>query len=54
MAAMLEDTLPPAHDDSPVDAGESVLVSREMLERLQGELQFSKSRIEALNVEVAR
>jgi len=58
MAAMLEDTLPPAHDDSPVDAGESVLVSREMLEqiirRMQGELQFSKTRIEALNFEVAR
>ena len=54
MAAMLEDTLPTTPDASPADAGESVLVSREMFERLQGELQFSKTRIEALNFEVAR
>ncbi len=31
-----------------------MLVSREMFERLRGELQFSKTRIEALNFEVAR
>ena len=58
MAAMLKDTLPPPPDASPADAGKSVLVSREMLEqiirRMQGELQFSKTRIEALNFEVAR
>ena len=54
MAAMLQDTPPPPPDASPADAGESVLVLREMLERLQGELQFSKTRIEALNFEVAR
>ena len=54
MAAMLEDTLPTTRDASSTDAGESVLVSREMFERLQGELQFSKTRIEALNFEVAR
>jgi transposase len=41
-------------DASSADAGESVLGSREMFERLQGELQFSKTRIEALNFEVAR
>lgn len=54
MAAMLEDTLPTTADASPADAGESVLVSRDLFERLQGELQFSKARIEALNFEVAR
>lgn len=54
MAAMLKDTPPPPPDASPADAGESVFVLREMLERLQGQLQFSKTRIEALNFEVAR
>ena len=54
MAAMLEDTLPTTHDASPVEAGESVLVLREVIERMQAELRFSKTRIEALNFEVAR
>jgi transposase len=51
---MLEHTLPATADASPADAGESVLVSRDLFERLQGELRFSKTRIEALNFEVAR
>ena len=54
MAAMLEDTRPPSPDASPADAGESVLVSRELFERMQAELQFEKTRNAALNFEVAR
>ena len=54
MAAMLEDTLSPPADASPVDAGESVLVSRELFDRMQAELQFEKTRNAALNFEVAR
>jgi len=54
MAAMLEDTLPATTDASPADAGESVLVSRELFERMQAELQFEKTRNAALNFEVAR
>lgn len=54
MAAMLEDTLPTARDASPADAGESVLELREMIERMQAELQFEKTRNAALNFEVAR
>lgn len=47
MAAMLEDTLPATHDASPADAGESVQVLRELLARLQAELKFKQTRIEA-------
>jgi transposase len=54
MAAMLEDTLPMTADALPADAGESVLVSRELFERMQAELQFEKTRNAALNFEVAR
>ena len=54
MAAMLEDTLPTTPDASPADTGESVLVSRELFERMQAELQFEKTRNAALNFEVTR
>jgi len=57
MTAMLEDTLPTTRDASLADAGESVLVSREMFERferMQADLQFEKTRNAALNLEVAR
>lgn len=54
MAAMLEDTHPTTRDASSADAGASVLELREMIERMQGELKFSKTRIEALNFEIAR
>ena len=49
---MLEDTNTAALESSS-DVG-TVMVSRELLERLQGELKFSQARIEALNFEVAR
>ena len=49
MAAMLEDTLPTTHDASSTDAGESVLELREVIERMQAELQFEKTRNAALN-----
>jgi len=51
---MLQDTLPTTPDASPGDAGESVLVSRELFERMQAELRFEKTRNAALNFEVAR
>jgi len=54
MAAMLQDTLPTTRDASPADAGESVVVSRELFERMQAELQLEKTRNAALNFEVAR
>lgn len=54
MAAMLEDASPTLPDATLAAAGESVLVSREMFERLQGELQFERTRKAALNFEVAR
>ena len=59
MAAMFEDTLPTTPDASPADAtpaeaGESVLVSRELFQRMQAELHFEKTRNAALNFEVAR
>ena len=34
--------------------GDSVLVSRELIERLQAELKFNQTKIEALNFEIAR
>ncbi len=54
MAAMLEDTLPTTRDASSTDAGESMIVSRDVFERMQAELHFEKTRNAALNFEVAR
>ena len=54
MAAMLEDTLPTTRDAPPAEAGELVLELREVIERIQAELQFEKTRNAALNFEVAR
>ena len=54
MAAMLEDTRATTRDASPADAGESVLELRGVIERMQAELQFEKTRNAALNFEVAR
>ena len=54
MAAMLQDTTQAAPDASGADAGGSVLVPREVFERMQAELQFEKTRNEALNFEIAR
>jgi transposase len=39
--------------DAP-DPSDVVLVSRDLLDRLQGELKFKQTRIDALNFEVAR
>ena len=36
------------------DSSDVVLVSRDVIERMQGEIQFQKTRIEALNFELAR
>ncbi len=49
---MLEDTNTTALESS--SDVQTVVVSRELLERLQGELKFSQARIEALNFEIAR
>jgi len=49
---MLEDTNTAALESS--SDVQTVMVSRELFERLQGELKFSQARIEALNFEVAR
>lgn len=49
---MLEGTDPHTFDTSPAD--DAVLVSRDLIERLQGELKFKQARIEALNFEIAR
>lgn len=54
MAAMLQDTTPTTPQASPDDAGESMLGLRELIARMQSELQFEKTRNEALNLEVAR
>ena len=54
MAAMLKDTTQATPDASCADAGESVIVSRDLFERMQAELQFEKTRNEALNFEIAR
>ena len=43
----------PATSTAPA-AADAVLVSRDLFERLQGELKFQKTRIEALNFEIAR
>ena len=49
---MLEDTNTATLESS--SAMDTVMVSRELFERLQGELKFSQARIAALNFEVAR
>ena len=54
MAAMLEDAPSKTPDASRADADESVVEMRELLERMQGELQFEKTRNAALNFEIAR
>ena len=54
--AMLEasqtDSQTPAPETSPAD--DSVLHTRHVIERMQAELKFSQTRIEALNFEIAR
>ena len=59
MAAMLEDMAQarpdqPATDRAATDTGDSVLVARDFIERMQAELQFEKTRNEALSFEIAR
>ena len=54
MAAMLEDAPSTTPDALRADAAESVVEMRELLERMQGELQFEKTRNAALNFEIAR
>ena len=44
----------PPHSPDALRAQDTVLVSRELLERMQGELKLSQTRIEALNFEIAR
>jgi transposase len=54
--AMLDASHTPAPSASPVSdaASESVLVSREVIERLQAQVKFEQTRNEALNFEIAR
>ena len=52
IAAMLEASDAQTLDTLPAD--DAVLVSRELIERLQDELKFEKTRNEALNFEIAR
>ena len=54
MAAMLQDTTQATPDASCADADESVLVSRDLFERMQGEIKFNQTKIDALNLEIAR
>ncbi len=49
---MLEASDTPTPDTSPTD--DSVRVSRELVERLQAEIKFKQTKIEALNFEIAR
>ncbi len=51
---MLEATAQTSPDAACADPLETVTVAREMLERMQSELKFSKTRIDALNFEIAR
>ena len=50
--AMLDASDTPTLDTSP--ASDSVLESRQLIERLQAELKFKQTKIEALNFEIAR
>ena len=50
--AMLEASDMPTPDTSPASA--SALVSRQLIERLQAEVKFERTRNEALNFEIAR
>ena len=50
--AMLEASDMPTPDTSP--ASDSVLGSRQLIERLQAEVKFERTRNEALNLEIAR
>ena len=52
IVAMLEGSDAQTLDTLPAD--DAVLVSRDVLERMQAELKFKQTRIEALNVEIAR
>jgi transposase len=54
--AMLDASHTPTLDTSPASgsASDSVLVPRELIERMQAELKFKQTRIEALNFEIAR
>jgi len=52
LLAMLEASNPHTPDTPP--AVDAVLVSRDLLERMQSELKFKQTRIEALNFEIAR
>src|SRR5438552_2633718 len=52
IAAMLEGSDAQTLDTLPAD--DAVLVSRDVLERMQAELKFKQTRIEALNFEIAR
>ena len=49
---MLEASDTPTPETSPTD--DSVRVSRELVERLQAELKFKQTKIEALNFEIGR
>jgi transposase len=49
---MLEGTDAQTLDTPPAD--DAVLVSRDLFERMQGQLKFNQTRIEALNFEIAR
>ena len=49
---MLEALISPAPETSPAD--DSVPVLRALIERMQAEIKFSRTRIEALNFEIAR
>ena len=53
---MLEASELPTPDASPASdsVSDSVLVSRELIDRLQADLKFKQTRIEALNFEIAR
>jgi transposase len=43
-----------AHPLDPFPADDAVLVSRDVLERMQAEIKFKQTKIEALNFEIAR
>ena len=53
---MLDASDTPTLDTSPASdsASDSVLVSRQLIERLQAEVKFERTRNEALNFEIAR